>query len=199
MKGPASTRRRPRARTITDGAGSDPAPGRRDVAIALGANVGRPDEAISRAVDGLRAFVTSLRLSPLYVTEPVGGPPQPDFLNAVVTGWTELSPLDLLARMKGLERSAGRLRAGGERNGPRPLDLDLLLYGDERLDLPGLVVPHPRLAARRFVLVPLSDLVPGRLVPGLGNTVSELLATAPPSRVERWPGGPAAPSGAVGD
>ncbi len=142
-------------------------------------------------MDGLRAFVSSLRLSPLYVTEPVGGPPQPDFLNAAVAGRTALSPLDLLARMKGLEEAAGRTRTGVGRNRPRPLDLDLLLYGDERLDLPGLVVPHPRLADRRFVLVPLSDLLPDRLVPGLGKSVSELLAAAPPSRVERWPVPPA--------
>ena len=74
------------------------------------------------------------------------------------------------------------------RNGPRPLDLDLLLYGDLVLELPGLVVPHPRLAARRFVLAPLADLVPGRAVPGTGRTVADLLAATPPARVERWPG-----------
>jgi len=114
----------------------------------------------------------------------VGGPPQPDFLNAVATGRTFLTPLDLLGLLKRLETEAGR-PASGEADGPRPLDLDLLLYGDLQADLPELVVPHPRLVARRFVLAPLADLVPDLVVPGTGRTVASLLASAPPARVER--------------
>lgn len=117
----------------------------------------------------------------------MGGPPQPSFLNAVATGRTHLAPLDLLRLLQSLEAEAGRL-PGGEANGPRPLDLDLLLYGDRRLDLPGLVVPHPRLTERRFVLTPLADLVPELVVPGTGRTVASLLAAAPFARVERLGG-----------
>ncbi len=88
-----------------------------------------------------------------------------------------------------IEADAGRTRAA-LRNGPRPLDLDLLLYGDLVLGLPGLVLPHPRMASRRFVLAPLADLRPDLVVPGTGRTVSALLAAAPPARVERLaPGG----------
>lgn len=133
-----------------------------------------------------------LALSPLYRTEPVGGPRQPDFLNAVAAGRTRLSPLDLLALLLRLEARAGR-DPRGERNAPRPLDLDLLLYGDLQLRLPGLVLPHPRLARRRFVLAPLADLLPDRVVPGTGRTVASLLAAAPPARVARLAAGPALP------
>lgn len=114
----------------------------------------------------------------------MGGPPQPDFLNAVVTGRTLLPPLDLLGLLKRLEVRAGR-NLPGEENGPRPLDLDILLYGSERIRLPDLVVPHPRLAERRFVLAPLADLLPDLVVPGTGRTVASLLAAAPPARVTR--------------
>ena len=119
----------------------------------------------------------------------MGGPPQPDFLNAVATGRTLLPPLELFRLLKRLEADAQRLPSG-EANGPRPLDLDLLLYGDRRIDLPELVVPHPRLIQRRFVLVPLADLVPDLVVPGTGRTVAHLLEAAPPARVERWNGPP---------
>ena len=124
-------------------------------------------------------------LSPIYLTAPVDGPPQDDYLNAVATGWTSLTPLALLALLKQLEAEAGRNPAG-ERNGPRPLDLDILLYGELRIDRPELIVPHPRLTERRFVLAPLADLLPARVVPGTGKTVARLLAEAPPARVERW-------------
>lgn len=116
----------------------------------------------------------------------MGGPDQPDYLNAVATGRTRLPPLELLALLGRLQAEAGRDPLG-ERNGPRTLDLDLLLYGDQVIGLPELVVPHPRLAARRFVLAPLADLVPDLVIPGTGSTVAALLAAAPPARVERLP------------
>jgi 2-amino-4-hydroxy-6-hydroxymethyldihydropteridine diphosphokinase len=151
--------------------------------IGLGGNVGSPRHAFERALAGLSPFVADLELSPLYRTAPVGGPPQPDFLNAVATGRTALPPLRLLGLLQRLEAEAGR-EGRSETNGPRPLDLDLLLYGDLQIDLPGLVVPHPRLRERRFVLVPLARLRPGLVVPGTGRTVESLLAAAPPARVE---------------
>jgi 2-amino-4-hydroxy-6-hydroxymethyldihydropteridine diphosphokinase len=103
---------------------------------------------------------------------------------------TELPPRRLLQLLLRLEAGAGR-RRGAERNGPRPLDLDLLLYGERLIDLPGLVVPHPRLRERRFVLAPLADLRPGVVVPGTGRTVAELLSAAPGARVERLEAPPA--------
>lgn len=128
--------------------------------------------------------IAGLVLSPLYRTEPVGGPPQPDFLNAVAAGVTRLAPLALLAFLHDLERASGRVRTA-ERGGPRPLDLDLLLYGDREIALPGLLVPHPRLRERRFVLAPLADLRPSLVVPGTRLSVTRLLALAPPARIER--------------
>ena len=154
------------------------------VAIGLGANVGDARAALLGAVARLGRVITGMRVSPLYRTAPVGGPRQPDYLNAVAMGRTTLAPLELLAFLKRLERDAGR---GSARrlNAPRPLDLDLLLYGRERIASRRLTVPHPRLHERRFVLVPLADLVPGRVVPGLGRRVRSLLAEAPPARVTR--------------
>jgi 2-amino-4-hydroxy-6-hydroxymethyldihydropteridine diphosphokinase len=156
--------------------------------IGLGGNVGSPERAFSIALAGLAPHLEGLSLSPLYLTAALGGPPQPDFLNAVASGRTLLAPLDLLRLLKGLEAEAGRLPRG-EANGPRPLDLDLLLFGDRRIELPELVVPHPRLTERRFVLAPLADLLPDLVVPGTGRTVASLLAAAPPARVERWGSG----------
>ena len=99
---------------------------------------------------------------------------QPRFLNAAVRLATELAPRPLLERLLAVEQQLGRVRTG-ERYGPRTIDLDLLLYGDEIVDEPGLHVPHPRLAERRFVLEPLAELDPGLVVPGLGP-VQALLA-----------------------
>lgn len=159
------------------------------MAIGLGGNVGSPEATFALALAGLAPHVEGLTCSPFYLTAPVGGPPQPDFLNAVATGRTFLTPLGLLELLKRLEAEAGRPDSG-EPNGPRPLDLDLLLYGDLQTDLPELVVPHPRLVARRFVLAPLADLVPDLVVPGTGRTVASLLASAPPARVERMAASP---------
>jgi 2-amino-4-hydroxy-6-hydroxymethyldihydropteridine diphosphokinase len=159
------------------------------VAIGLGGNAGSPESAFALALTRLATHVEGLTCSPFYLTAPVGGPPQADFLNAVATGRTFLTPLGLLELLKLLETEAGR-SASGEANLPRPLDLDLLLYGDLQIELPELVVPHPRLAARRFVLAPLADLLPDLVVPGTGRTVASLLASAPPARVERLAASP---------
>jgi len=114
-------------------------------AIGLGANLGDPRATFAFALARIAPFVSSLRVSPLYRTAPIGGPPQPDYLNAAAVFRTSLAPEELLESLR---------------------------------------VPHPRLTERRFVLAPLADLVPGRVVPGTGRTVGRLLAEAPPSRVE---------------
>lgn len=128
--------------------------------LGLGSNVGDRAAMLQGAVDGLAATdgVTVVAVSPVYETEPVGGPDQPDYLNAVVGVDTQLTARDLLGVAQRLESAAGRVR--GERWGPRTLDVDVLLVGDERVDEPDLVVPHPRLYERAFVMVPLADLDP---------------------------------------
>jgi 2-amino-4-hydroxy-6-hydroxymethyldihydropteridine diphosphokinase len=143
--------------------------------VGLGANLGPKEVTLLRAVDLLAAEdgIEVLELSELHETAPVGVVDQPEFLNAAVALETTLSPRELLDVLLRVERELGRVRA--ERWGPRTIDLDLLVYGDETVDEPGLRVPHPRLHERRFALEPLAELEPELAIPGLG-TVSEALA-----------------------
>jgi 2-amino-4-hydroxy-6-hydroxymethyldihydropteridine diphosphokinase len=151
-----------------------PAPAR--AFVALGSNQGDRGAHLRRALARLRATpgVGQVEPSPVYETDPVGGPPQGRFLNAVASVVTTLAPRALLERLLAIEAAEGRVR-GAERNAPRPLDLDLLLHGDACLKEPGLEVPHPRLHERAFVLAPLCDLAPELRHPRLGATVRELL------------------------
>lgn len=144
--------------------------------VALGANLGSREATLRHAVAALdsRDDSSVAGISQLRETEPVGLVRQPRFLNGAVALDTELEPRELLDALLALERDLGRVRTG-VRNGPRAIDLDLLLYDGLSLDEPGLTLPHPRLHERRFVLEPLADLDPGLLVPGHG-AVSELLA-----------------------
>ena len=151
--------------------------------VGLGANVGDRLAALRGAVRqlGARADTSVVAASAVYETEALvqpGAPPQPDHLNAAVALDTALSPRALLRVLHGVERAAGRDH-DRERWAPRPLDLDLLLYGTRVVALPDLHVPHPALPHRRFVLQPLADLAPDVVVPGLGRTVRALLAGCP--------------------
>jgi 2-amino-4-hydroxy-6-hydroxymethyldihydropteridine diphosphokinase len=143
--------------------------------VGLGANLGPREVTLLRAVDLLAAAegVEVVALSPLRETEPMGVVDQPPFLNGAVALDTSLGARELLDLLLETERALGRVRT--ERWGPRTVDLDLLLYGTERLDEPGLRVPHPRLHERRFALEPLGDLDPELEIPGSGR-VSDLLA-----------------------
>ena len=134
--------------------------------LALGANLGDRLASLQQAADLLAAApgVTLVRSSRVYETDPVGGPDQPDYLNAVVEVQTNLSPHDLLRACLDVETRMGRVRA--ERWGPRPIDVDLLTYDDRTVDDPDLVVPHPRMHERGFVLVPLSELTADPMLPG---------------------------------
>jgi 2-amino-4-hydroxy-6-hydroxymethyldihydropteridine diphosphokinase len=127
--------------------------------LGLGSNLGDRLANLRRAVDLLAEVegIDVVRTSAVYETDPVG-PPQPDYFNAVAEVRTTLTPRELLEAGLAVERTLGRVR--DERWGPRTLDVDLLRYGDDHIDEPGLVVPHPRMAERAFVLVPLRELDP---------------------------------------
>ena len=140
--------------------------------VGLGANLGDREATMRRAIELLGDEVVAV--SSFRETDPVGYEDQPRFLNGAVALETELSPRELLDRLLAVERELGRTR-DGPRYGPRTIDLDLLLYGDVVVDEPGLRVPHPRLAERRFALEPLAELDPGLTIPGAG-AVSALLA-----------------------
>jgi 2-amino-4-hydroxy-6-hydroxymethyldihydropteridine diphosphokinase len=143
--------------------------------VGLGANLGAREETLRHAVERLGAAegVDVLAVSSLRETEPVGVVDQPPFLNGAVQLETSLPPRELLDLLLAIERSLGRVR--GARWGPRPVDLDLLLYGSEIVDEPGLRIPHPRLHERRFALEPLAELDPGLEIAGRAS-VSALLA-----------------------
>jgi 2-amino-4-hydroxy-6-hydroxymethyldihydropteridine diphosphokinase len=138
--------------------------------VGLGSNLGDREATIARAAE----LIGATRVSTVIETEPWGYADQPPFLNAVAEVETSLTARQLLDHLLDVERRLGRERVGPQW-GPRTIDLDLLLYGDERIDEPGLVVPHPRLLERRFVLEPLAELVPSRRIPGSG-TVQDALA-----------------------
>jgi 2-amino-4-hydroxy-6-hydroxymethyldihydropteridine diphosphokinase len=144
--------------------------------VGLGANLGDRSAMLRAALEQLDAEpgVRVVAVSTVRETEPVGYLDQPQFLNAAAAIDTDLPPRELLDRLLGIERRLGRTREG-PRFGPRTIDLDLLLYGEERVDEPGLAVPHPRLHERLFVLEPLSDLDATLIVPGKGP-LSEILA-----------------------
>lgn len=134
--------------------------------IGLGSNLNDPIEQLDQAVTALQGAhgISLLAVSGYYETAPMGGPEQPHFVNAVVECSTDLTPLVLLQRLQAIENRQGRTRT--EHWGPRTLDLDLLLYGDEEIATETLTVPHPRLTERAFVLVPLADLAPDLIVSG---------------------------------
>ena len=156
------------------------------VYIAMGSNVGDRAATLERAVEEMnRAGLRILRQSSLYATQPVGGPPQAWFLNAVVEAETDWMPLRLLHALLKIERALGRRRM--VIRGPRTLDLDVLFYGGSVIRSRELEVPHPRLPQRRFVLAPLAELAPALSHPLLHKTVTELLAeTGDSSQVRRW-------------
>lgn len=143
--------------------------------VGIGSNLGDRETNLRRAIELLSAEdgIEVVAVSEIRETEPVGPVEQGPFLNGAVQLETSLSARELLERLLSVENRLGRVRA--ERWGPRTIDLDLLIYGDEKIDEPGLTVPHPRLHERRFVLEPLADLDPGLEIPGQGSA-SALLA-----------------------
>jgi 2-amino-4-hydroxy-6-hydroxymethyldihydropteridine diphosphokinase len=143
-------------------------------AIALGSNLGERQATLSAAAAALRGILTDLRVSSAHETAYVGaGAPQPSYLNAAAVGDTALGARALLEALLEIERQFGRERPFPD--APRTLDLDLILYGMEIVDEPGLVVPHPRFRQRRFVLEPLAEIAADWIDPVTGRTVEELL------------------------
>jgi len=146
--------------------------------VALGANLGDPTATVLAAFGALANLPDSrvVHGSSLYRTAPVGITAQPDFINAVAELETTLAPEALLDALFEIEERFGRVRA--QKNGPRTLDLDLLLYNDQFLALPRLTLPHPRLHLRAFVLQPLAELAPNLVIPGRGSVAAWLPAVA---------------------
>jgi 2-amino-4-hydroxy-6-hydroxymethyldihydropteridine diphosphokinase len=147
--------------------------------IGMGGNLaswaGTPEATLAAAAVRLAALGRVTHRSSLYSTEPVGFAEQPRFINAVVAVETELEPQKLLKGLLAIEQEFGRDRSEGFTNGPRTLDLDILLLGDLKIADAGLEIPHPRRSKRAFVLVPLNEIAPSLVDPGSGQTVSQLL------------------------
>ena len=144
-----------------------------DVAIALGSNVGDRSATLQSAITRLQSIVSGIRVSAFVDTPYVGDDVQPPVLNGAATGVTDLEAHALLERLLAIEQEFGRTRPYG--GAPRTLDLDLILYGDAVISVPGLMVPHPRFRERRFVLEPLAEIAPDWRDPVTGHTVVELL------------------------
>ena len=142
------------------------------VAIALGSNLGDRQAHLDFAVRRLGAILSAVKVSSYHETEPVGVGDQPRFLNAAVVGQTTLTANELLDALLAIERERGRDRPFV--GAPRTLDLDLILYGNRQISESGLIVPHPRFRARRFVLEPLSEIASDIIDPVSGRTIAEL-------------------------
>jgi 2-amino-4-hydroxy-6-hydroxymethyldihydropteridine diphosphokinase len=150
--------------------------------LGLGSNLGDRRALLHHAIESLDwGDVHVVERSPVYETEPVGGPPgQPAFLNQVIAVETDLEPSVLWERCEAVEAALGRAREHEVRWGPRTVDIDLLTFGDEVFEQQGLTVPHPRIRDRAFVLVPLADIAPDLEIPGVGR-VSDLRSALPDS------------------
>ncbi len=142
--------------------------------LGLGSNMGDRGDNLDRALELLGQRVKVDPVSSTYDTEPAENPDQPRFLNLVCGISTRLEPIGLLTLVKGIESKVGRVP--GKPNSPRPIDIDILFYGDLVMETPKLVIPHPRLLERAFVLIPLAEIAPGLVDPITGKTISQLLA-----------------------
>ena len=159
--------------------------------IGMGANIpspaGPPEATLAAAVERLASVGRVVCRSSLYSTAPVGFAAQPRFVNAAIALETDLSPASLLAALLRIEREFGRDRSAGIPNGPRTLDLDILLFGERLIDEPRLKVPHYHMQARAFVLYPLAELAPADLQLADGRSLKALLADCPFVGLERLP------------
>ncbi len=142
------------------------------VYLGLGSNLGNRQHSLDRALDFLAQRLRVEKVSSVYDTEPVGTTNQPRFLNLVCQLSTGLEPMALLTLVKGIESKLGRLPHTS--NESRPIDIDILFYGDQVMETPKLIIPHPRLTERAFVLIPLAEIAPDLVHPVNGKTITEL-------------------------
>ena len=152
--------------------------------IGLGSNLAEPEQQLRSALEAIAALPTTqlAACSSFYRSAPVGPAGQPDYINAVAELHTELAPLELLDQLQAIENAHGRERH--VRWGARTLDLDILLFGSQQLDIARLTVPHPRIAERNFVLQPLAELEPDLVLPS-GEAIQSLLRQCPDNRLEK--------------
>jgi len=155
-----------------------------EVFIALGSNIGDRADNLAMAVNDLQEFVEKIEKSSIYETPPWGVLEQPAFLNQVIRGTTKLSPMKLLGSVKKIESEMGRVKT--VRNGPRIIDLDILLYDDLQLCVPNLTIPHARMCERAFVLVPLAEIAPQRVIPGTGHSVEYFLVESDKTGIHKF-------------
>ena len=143
------------------------------VYLGIGSNMGSRQDNLDKALELLSQRVTLGQVSSIYDTEPVGDADQPRFLNLVCQIKTRLDPVGLLTLAKSIESKLGRKMSGP--NSPRPIDIDILFFGDQILESPKLVIPHPRIEERAFVLIPLSEIAPELVHPVSSKTAKEML------------------------
>lgn len=147
--------------------------------LSLGSNLGDRMQALSEARWRLMALIRDMHCAPIYETAPLYMTEQPAFLNSAIAGETDLPALELLQAIKIIEHDLGR-QAPGVRYGPRPIDIDIVYYGDLVMQMPALTLPHPLRLERRFVLQPLADIAPDFIDPITGQDIKTLLAQLPP-------------------
>lgn len=143
------------------------------VYLGLGSNLGERQDNLDKALEFLSQRLRVVKVSSVYDTEPIGNIEQPRFLNLACQIYTTLAPTGLLALVKGIESRLGRIP--GKPDAPRSIDIDILFYGDQVINTRELVIPHPRLTERAFVLIPLNEIAPGLVHPVSGKTIKELL------------------------